>query len=888
MLKSNPLRLRAKTSGKLFGFSLLLCVLLGNPVGAAQQLLARQISAENLQEMPPAGIDAIGGVDDWLLSNGNLCAVVSAPAHQTYLSLYGGTLVDLWHCDKGNDQWVTLHEQRNLSKTGIAKPVQVTPTVGNGVAQLQVQAVLDGIETASYYRLRADRPNSLQVTLELRRTAPGAALNMLGLIMLHPRAALVPYTLNPVLREYSIGAQQPYIDTRDFGQVLDAVAPSGLRVLAGIPGITPAISYGIEMRSARLRDKGGEERSLRRFMIGSETFTNMAFFTEPSFYFSDKPGALGFLRSRFMDIEIGEVLIVELRITVGDRADVASVTDQIYAGRTVSGRVDAGPAGITVMDEDGRVLTFVRSDSAGEFVFRLPSDQEKVRLAVETEWSHSSHTIALDDSGELGTLATGAYAVLHLPDAGPMSIVFKGEDGTPDPVIHNTLTGLSLGGDRLYTGREFNRLNLSGVAGDIRSIRLAPGHYRVIGTRGMEYELSQTRIEVRAGSSTVLDLPSPQRAVDSAGLVAADFHLHSGISMDSNISPGQRLIDFVAQGGELMVSSEHNITSDLQPLVNRMGLSHDLVALPGVELTGMARSAAAPMTIGHANVFPVAADAHRFRGGTLPFEGKALGRVIGDYKSAFPVSIFQLNHPRTSAYDSDLSFFNHLSIGKAFDPARALSDPHNNSLLLRRQDSAYRDIDFDAMELLNGESIEDYLLIREDWFSLLRQGFAKIGTANSDSHRSAQLVAIPRTYLWLEDSDLRAISAADVASALKSGRVYGTSGPLLDVHLNGAVMGETVTGRKGTLQVSVQAASWVGVDELRVYVNGALTARRVIAAGQSLELPMRFEQDSFVTVEVSGATTPAYADVAPGFQSLAFSNPIFVDSDGDGYSRVSH
>jgi hypothetical protein len=41
-------------------------------------------------------------------------------------------------------------------------------------------------------------------------------------------------------------------------------------------------------------------------------------------------------------------------------------------------------------------------------------------------------------------------------------------------------------------------------------------------------------------------------------------------------------------------------------------------------------------------------------------------------------------------------------------------------------------------------------------------------------------------------------------------------------------------------------------------------------------------------VEVSGATTPEYADVAPGFHSLAFSNPIFVDSDGDGYSRISH
>jgi len=86
---------------------------------------AYKITADNITQLPIGGMDAIGGVDDWLLSNGQLCAVISAPHHQTYLSLHGATLVDLWHCDRANDQWVTIHDQHNMDKMKIAVPQQV-------------------------------------------------------------------------------------------------------------------------------------------------------------------------------------------------------------------------------------------------------------------------------------------------------------------------------------------------------------------------------------------------------------------------------------------------------------------------------------------------------------------------------------------------------------------------------------------------------------------------------------------------------------------------------------------------------------------------------------------------------------------------------------------
>ena len=45
---------------------------------------------------------------------------------------------------------------------------------------------------------------------------------------------------------------------------------------------------------------------------------------------------------------------------------------------------------------------------------------------------------------------------------------------------------------------------------------------------------------------------------------------------------------------------------------------------------------------------------------------------------------------------------------------------------------------------------------------------------------------------------------------------------------------------------------------------------------------MRFEADSFVTVEIEGRPGRVYSALAPGFAPFAFTNPIFVDADGDG------
>ena len=123
--------------------------------------------------------------------------------------------------------------------------------------------------------------------------------------------------------------------------------------------------------------------------------------------------------------------------------------------------------------------------------------------------------------------------------------------------------------------------------------------------------------------------------------------------------------------------------------------------------------------------------------------------------------------------------------------------------------------------------------------------------------------------------------------SLRAGKVFGSSGPLLEVSLKNSAgdragPGEQISGVENTLSVSVQAAPWIPVDTLSVYLNGESISQQAISAGDDVTLPLRSEQDAFVVVEVSGTPDPRYSAVLPGFKPVAFSNPIRIDADGDG------
>jgi hypothetical protein len=93
------------------------------------------------------------------------------------------------------------------------------------------------------------------------------------------------------------------------------------------------------------------------------------------------------------------------------------------------------------------------------------------------------------------------------------------------------------------------------------------------------------------------------------------------------------------------------------------------------------------------------------------------------------------------------------------------------------------------MELLNGPHMDSYEVLREDWFSFLRQGEKIVGTANSDSHFLSDPVATPRNYVQVPGDAPASFDAGAFVAAVRAGRSYGTTGPVVSLSLGPGVRG---------------------------------------------------------------------------------------------------
>ena len=81
----------------------------------AEGTYAGRIDTASHARLAPGGPDAIGGVGDWALTNGVLCAVLSDPSHESDLAVTGGALVDLGRCGWKEDQFLILEQLLDLS-----------------------------------------------------------------------------------------------------------------------------------------------------------------------------------------------------------------------------------------------------------------------------------------------------------------------------------------------------------------------------------------------------------------------------------------------------------------------------------------------------------------------------------------------------------------------------------------------------------------------------------------------------------------------------------------------------------------------------------------------------------------------------------------------------
>jgi hypothetical protein len=394
-------------------------------------------------------------------------------------------------------------------------------------------------------------------------------------------------------------------------------------------------------------------------------------------------------------------------------------------------------------------------------------------------------------------------------------------------------------------------------------VGLPAGRYRVTATHGPEYSIYDRELKVGSRENLTLHA-SLTRVVDTAGYIACDFHLHADPSHDSTVSLDDRVLSLVAEGVEFAVATDHNHVTDYAPAIERQQLGGALAASSGVEIT--------TKTWGHFNAFPYPVGVK-----PPPTEQADPTEIFAAVRRNAPGAIIQVNHPRMRG----LGYFNRIEL----DGDNAATEGFS--------------FEFDTVEIVNGFDLGQPKHIEaniQEWFSLLNLGQRYTAVGNSDSHRLVyQWPGYPRTYVQVASDDPSRVTPAEIAEALRQGRATVSTGPFVMARLNDdAGPGDliSVRNKRAKLLLKALAPEWIDVRRAEVYVNGGRAA--TVYANGSKDVTridwateLRFDRDSWVVVIVRGEKL--LDSILPGTRAapFAFTNPIFVDVDGDGRFGVN-
>lgn len=458
-----------------------------------------------------------------------------------------------------------------------------------------------------------------------------------------------------------------------------------------------------------------------------------------------------------------------------------------------------------------------------------------------TEWTklEELNGLALAPSGSL---------IVSIVEGGKATVArvqVRGVDGTASP-------------DWGEDPEDGSAVNTAHVKAGVLNRPVPPGRYKVVADRGFEYDAPEATIEVRSGHNAYVALEL-KRAVDTAGWISADLHLHADPSPDAPQSLEDRVLALAAAGVEVGVATDHNRVSDYRPAISALGLGSRVASVIGDEVT------TEEMAFGHFNVFPLASGSEPLRyQRTSPAAIFAEARKRAPYG---PSTIIQVNHPRMG----DIGYLDVVRFDRDDVGAFVARTP-------------WAPLDFDAMEVFNGDDATSPSVVRgvmKDWFALMDSGRRLTATGNSDAHRlTFHEPGLPRTYVEMANDDPARFDERAFVTALREGRAVVSSGPFIRFKVGAAGIGGTVPPGEHEAKVVVYAPSWVHISYVELWKSGKLYKR--------VEGPFPEGDHAATLVEsvpvksgdwliaVAGGTkemAPLYRRGVPPF---AFTNAIFV------------
>jgi hypothetical protein len=411
-------------------------------------------------------------------------------------------------------------------------------------------------------------------------------------------------------------------------------------------------------------------------------------------------------------------------------------------------------------------------------------------------------------------------------------------------------------------------------------LRLPPATYDVSVARGFEYGVHDQQFTATAQTSTTLQVTLPHH-VDTTGFLSIDGHVHSAPSADSTVPMAMRMVTAAAEGLEVVMNTDHEIITDPAPHLQASGVAKWVMAVPSEELT-----ASSPE---HMNLWGIAPDPTHPRGGPIPWYDQDIAKLIAASR-ARDAQIITLNHPRQPGSCNYLC---------AIDWDRLTGAPKltNPEAIGMPKDSTLWSWDFDGVELINSmgnlfaKDVDPKRNgIWDDWMSFLNFGHRIAAVGVTDVH-GLDGVGTPRTYIAAPTDDPAQFQMSMAKAAIQGGRALVSAGAFARVSIGGKTLGDTVTvaGGKADVEIEVQGIPQIDVQRIVVWANCDEVASVAASAPDGVvkfkgKVSVVLPKDAHVTVGAFGKNPmprgfdAAKADRCP----RVVTNPIYVDTDGDG------
>ncbi|MFH1680490.1 MAG: CehA/McbA family metallohydrolase [Candidatus Eisenbacteria bacterium] len=565
----------------------------------------------------------------------------------------------------------------------------------------------------------------------------------------------------------------------------------------------------------------------------------------------------GMMRVR-LEPELPEArrLVFERRFYVAE-GDPALVQGWIEGGSrgAVVGRVaakgsDRPLAGATVEFRDGtglRSAAFTRTD--GTFRAELaPGSYTALALAAGGG----------DGKGRRVQAVSGEERSIDLEAEEPASIRFRIEDErgvlVPGRLTVRDRSGRAvprMPGRLSITERVFAEDGL-GV------VRVPPGEYTLVASRGIAYSADEQRVKLRAGEIEEVSFLLRKEA-GASGLAAVDLRVHTAEGLGGPATPEEQAVAALAEGLDALVFADNGRVFQGAPFA----AGEKLVLIPGEEivLDGVGRFGAFPLTP-EEEIPP--------RGG-YGAEGKAPSALFSLLRSGPSLPLIQVHAPRRGG----TGYFENARL----DPVTGLSA----NIEFERG--------FDLIEVADAQRIDEASRVLADWFHLLDQGRRVFATGNSGAGgRGAGGIGVPRNCVDREGFDQTLLGLID---SIRAGRFFFTTGPVLRFRANGGGRsGDLIQDGDGLVEIAlrVEAAPWIEVESVRIFANGAVLLERTVNRREgALVIDLRedlpISRDTWLVAVASGsrALDPIYEGPrGERIFPVAVTNPIWVDFDGDG------